>query len=69
MNRIIVIGCPGSGKSTFSRKLHNLIHIPIYHLDMLNWNKDKTTVSKSVFVDRLANVIKTEKWIIDGNYG
>ncbi|MBO7254432.1 MAG: adenylate kinase [Clostridia bacterium] len=69
MNKVIVIGCPGSGKSTFSRELHNLTHIPLYHLDMIYWNKDKTTVSKSVFLQRLSNIIKKEKWIIDGNYG
>ena len=36
---------------------------------MLYWNEDKTTVPKPIFIERLSNVIKTEKWIIDGNYG
>ena len=34
MKKIIVIGCPGSGKSTFSRELHKRTNIPLYHLDM-----------------------------------
>lgn len=38
MNKEIVIGCPGSGKSTFSRALHELTDLPLYHLDLLNWN-------------------------------
>lgn len=69
MNRIIVIGCPGSGKSTFSRKLHELIGFPLYHLDMMYWNSDRTTVEKTVFRNQLSDVIQKEKWIIDGNYG
>ncbi len=69
MKKIIVIGCPGSGKSTFSKSLHKITKIPLYHLDMLFWNEDKTTVEKSVFLDRLLKVIQNDEWIIDGNYG
>lgn len=65
----IVIGCPGSGKSTFSRKLHELTGIPLYHLDMMYWNSDRTTVDKSVFRERLSAVMQNKQWIIDGNYG
>ena len=69
MKKVIVIGCPGSGKSTVSRALHNKIGIPLYHLDMMYWNSDKTTVEKSVFLERLSVVLKKDEWIIDGNYG
>ena len=69
MNKVIVIGCPGSGKSTFSRALQNLTGLPIYHLDLLYWNSDRTTVSKEVFRERLQNVLMLDSWIIDGNYG
>ncbi|MBQ7044224.1 MAG: AAA family ATPase [Clostridia bacterium] len=69
MKKIMVIGCPGSGKSTFSRELHKITSIPLFHLDMMNWNADRTTVEKSVFRERLINTIKKSEWIIDGNYG
>ena len=69
MKKIIIIGCPGSGKSTFARALHNKTGIPLYYLDMLNWNADKTTVSKDVFIERLKKVLSEDEWIIDGNYG
>ena len=68
MKKIIVIGCPGSGKSTVSRALHNKTGIPLYHLDMMYWNADKTTVEKSVFLERLSVVLEKDEWIIDGNY-
>ena len=68
MQRIVVIGCPGSGKSRLSRALHNKTGIPLYHLDMMYWNADKTTVEKSVFLERLSAVLEKDEWIIDGNY-
>ena len=64
----MVIGCPGSGKSTFSRALHKVMGIPLYHLDMMYWNPDKTTVEKTVFREKLLQVMSEEYWIIDGNY-
>lgn len=68
MKKVIVIGCPGSGKSTFSKALSMKMGLPLFHLDMLYWNVDKTTVSKDVFMDRLCSVMQNENWIIDGNY-
>jgi len=36
---------------------------------MMYWNADKTTVEKSVFLERLSAVLEKDEWIIDGNYG
>ncbi|MBQ7890056.1 MAG: adenylate kinase [Erysipelotrichaceae bacterium] len=68
MKRIIVIGCPGSGKSVFSIKLSNILQIPVIHLDNLYWNSDKTTVDNELFRSRLTDSIQKDSWIIDGNY-
>ena len=69
MKKIMVIGCPGSGKSTFSKTLHKLTGIPLFHLDMIYWNFDRTTVDKEVFLKQLSKTIHMDQWIIDGNYG
>ena len=68
MKKIIVIGCPGSGKSHFSRELNKITGIPLYHLDMMYWNADKTTVERSVFLERLTDALDRDEWIVDGNY-
>lgn len=68
MQKAIVIGCPGSGKSTFSKALHNATGLPLYHLDMMNWNDDGTKVPKYTFMERLHQALEKESWIIDGNY-
>jgi adenylate kinase family enzyme len=68
MKKILIIGCPGSGKSTFARALHKATNLPLFYLDMMYWNADRTTVDKAVFRERLSKVLQKDEWIIDGNY-
>ena len=66
--RILIIGSPGSGKSTFARKLRNKTGLPLYYLDMIFHNPDKSTVSHEEFDKKLLEILETDEWIIDGNY-
>ncbi len=68
MKKAIVIGCPGAGKSCFSKKLRDKTGIVLYHLDNIWHLLDKTNISKEEFDQRLAAILKTESWILDGNY-
>lgn len=68
MKKVIVVGCPGSGKSTFARKLQEKTGLPLYYLDMI-WHKpDKNTLTKEEFDEKLHELIARDEWIIDGNY-
>ena len=68
MKKVIVIGCPGSGKTTFSEKLHILTGLPLYHLDAI-WHKpDKTHISREDFDKSISEIFNSSEWIIDGNY-
>lgn len=68
MKKVIVIGCPGSGKSTFARKLRDISGLPLYYLDMLWHKSDKTNITKEEFDRALGEILLLEKWILDGNY-
>ena len=68
MNKIIVIGSPGAGKSTFSRALAVKTGLPLFYLDMIFHRPDKTTVPPEEFDQKLGEIIKQPQWIIDGNY-
>lgn len=57
MERILVIGSPGSGKSTFSRALAQRKQLPLVYLDQLFWNADKTTVDQAQFDQRLGEAM------------
>ena len=67
MQKVIVIGCPGAGKSTFARRLRDITKLPLYYLDML-WHKpDRTNISREEFDARLTEILGSGTWIIDGN--
>lgn len=69
MNRVMVIGCPGSGKSTFSRKLRDKTNLPLFYLDQIWHKSDKTTISREEFDNKLQELLDSnDQWIIDGSY-
>ena len=68
MKRVIVIGCPGSGKTTFAEKLRDRLALPLYYLDAI-WHKpDRTHIPREAFDERLGEILSLDGWIIDGNY-
>ena len=66
--RILVIGCPGCGKSTFAKKLSQLTGLPLFYLDLLYHRTDRTTLSRELFDRELEAILQKDSWIIDGNY-
>lgn len=68
MEKVIVIGSPGAGKSTFARALRDRTGLPLYYLDMLWHRADRTNVSREEFDRGLEEILKKDRWIIDGNY-
>lgn len=68
MKKIIVIGCSGSGKTTFSQKLCEKTGIQLFHLDAVWHRSDKTHISREEFDKRLGEILALDSWIIDGNY-
>ncbi len=68
MMRVIVIGSPGAGKSTFARKLRDATGLPLYYLDMIWHRPDQTSLTSEQFDLRLREILMRDRWIIDGNY-
>lgn len=68
MKKIMIIGCPGSGKTTFAKKLQEKLNIPLFHLDAI-WHKpDKTHIAREEFDERLGEILSLDRFILDGNY-
>ena len=68
MERIIIIGCGGAGKSTLARQLGEKLNIPVVHLDKLWWNPGWVEKSQEEFDELHRHALSKEKWIIDGNF-
>ena len=68
MDRVIIIGCGGSGKSTLSRALSEKTKLPVVHLDKLFWREGWINIPREEFNILLREELKKDKWIIDGNY-
>ena len=68
MEKVIVIGCSGAGKSTFARQLRDRTGLPLYYLDQIHHRPDRTTITSEEFDVRLGEILVKERWIIDGNY-
>ena len=69
MQRVLVIGPCGAGKSTAAVEIGRLLGLPVYHLDRLHWREGWVEGSREALVEALAPIMASERWLIDGNYG
>ena len=69
MERVMVIGCGGAGKSTLARKLGEKTGLPVVHLDQIWWAPGNWQhLEKPEFDERLRLELEKPRWIVDGNF-
>ncbi len=68
MQRVVVVGATGSGKTTFAASLAAKLEVPHIELDALHWEPNWLMAELEVFRNRVASVIQAERWVADGNY-
>lgn len=69
MQRVIIIGCGGSGKTTLAVKLGILTGLPVVHLDRIFWSPGNWEHLEREEFDRLLKLeLDKDRWILDGNY-
>ena len=68
MRKVLILGCPGSGKSTFAAQLHEQTGLPLIHLDRLWWQPDGTHITREAFDAALSRILAQDAWILDGDY-
>jgi adenylate kinase family enzyme len=70
MERVAIIGSPGTGKSTFAKKLAEQIRLPLIHLDYYYHDKRHDFyTNKEAWRAKANDFTKADSWIIDGNFG
>lgn len=68
MRRVLVIGCPGAGKSTLTRALAETLGLPAVYLDRLWWKSGWINRTRAEFDARLDAALAGDAWVMDGNY-
>jgi adenylate kinase family enzyme len=69
MERVLVIGSPGAGKSTLATEIAHRTDLPLIHLDRHRWRAGWVEADKAEWEPRVASLIAGERWVIEGNYG
>ncbi len=68
MDRIAIIGCGGSGKSTVARHLAAVLDAPVTHLDTIYYDEQWNPLPQNEFAAKQEKIVSSERWIIEGNY-
>jgi adenylate kinase family enzyme len=68
MQRVLVMGSSGSGKSTFARRLSEITGLPIVSLDALFWKPGWVESEREEFRERVTEAARQPRWIMDGNF-
>ena len=69
MQRIMIVGPGGAGKSSLARRLGGVLDLPVYHLDVLFWRPGWMPMPRDEWIRLQSELVATRSWIIDGNYG
>lgn len=68
MRKVLVMGSPGAGKSTFARRLGAALGLPVIHLDQLFWNPGWVQTPRPLFREKVEAAVGAPAWVIDGEF-
>lgn len=68
MKKVLVLGCAGSGKSTFSSRLGHITGLSVIHLDSFYWKPGWIAASEEEWDRTVDELLSHDSYIMDGNY-
>jgi len=68
MKRIMIVGKPGAGKSTFARALGERTGLPVVHIDLIHWKPGWIERDHAEKTRMCQEVHAREEWIFEGGH-
>src|SRR2546421_9380760 len=68
MEKVVIIGSAGAGKSNIARKLGSKLNIKVVHLDRVFWQRGWKEKPRGTRIDILQDLVREKRWIIEGTY-
>lgn len=68
VRRVLVVGCPGAGKTHLAKRLGVALCLPVHHLDDHYWQAGWTPTPGPAWTDVVTALSDGTAWIIDGNH-
>src|SRR5947209_12560620 len=68
MKKVVIIGSPGAGKTTFAKALGSIRKLKVYHLDRFFWLRNWQGKDRETRIDTLQKLVLEKQWIIEGTY-
>ncbi len=69
MNRVLVLGRGGAGKSTLARRIGSLTGLPVHELDEHFWQQGLLPLEPTAWEDRQQQLAAGRAWVLDGDLG
>lgn len=69
VERVVILGRGGAGKSVAARELGELLHLPVIELDKMFWSADLSPTAPERWAALQAELASAEHWIMDGDLG
>ncbi|RYD82480.1 MAG: AAA family ATPase [Verrucomicrobiaceae bacterium] len=68
MQRVLVLGCSGAGKTTLTLAIGQKLGLPVIHLDAHYWNPGWVDTPADEWPKKVSKLVEGERWVMDGNY-
>jgi adenylate kinase family enzyme len=68
MQRVVIVGTTGSGKSVLAQRLARCLDAAYVELDALHWEPDWQMPPPDSFRARVVEALDHERWVVAGNY-